>query len=187
MLTFVIKTGFDLRINSILSCVACKIFPNDPRIFWALKLAFFAYLNSLSTFAFTFSTDAKYRIVTVKFKNIFVRPHYFALFLQNLWHNLIYLLFLGTDSPKAVRKLMSLSEPGKTRRHQPKHSVSSLHTNPSPPTSPKGHRKAGTGHERSVSETAPPVSLSAESSSVAALTSIKKGGVSTTSKLNILN
>ena len=94
-------------------------------------------------------------------------------------------LFSGTDSPKAVRKLMSLSEPGKTRRrHQPKHSVSSLHTNPSPPPSPKGPRKSG--HERSVSETAPAVSLSAESSSVAALTTIRKGGASTTSTSIIL-
>ena len=87
---------------------------------------------------------------------------------------------LGTDSPKAVRKLMALSEPGKTRRHQPKHSVSSLHTNPSPTTSPKLLRK---GHERSASETAAPVSLSAESSSVAALTTVRKGEA-TTSKLS---
>ena len=97
-----------------------------------------------------------------------------------LWMNFFvncFFSFPGTDSPKAVRKLMALSEPGKTRRHQPKHSVSSLHTNPSPTASPKSLRK---GHERSASETAAPVSLSAESSSVATLTTIRKGGSSTT-------
>ena len=40
---------------------------------------------------------------------------------------------LGTASPQAVRKLMSLSEPGKTRQRRAKHSVSSLHSINSPP------------------------------------------------------
>lgn len=87
----------------------------------------------------------------------------------------------GTDSPQAVRKLMSLSEPGKTRRHQPKHSVSSLHTNPSPGNSPKAPRKTS-GHERSASDSAPPVSLSAESSSVATLSTARKGEASVSGK-----
>lgn len=79
----------------------------------------------------------------------------------------------GTDSPQAVRKLMSLSEPGKTRQRRAKHSVSSLHSINSPPGSPgpPTNAKKVKGHERSQSDcsVAQPVSLSAESSSVTSL------------------
>merc|ERR1719510_133427 len=78
----------------------------------------------------------------------------------------------GTDSPQAVRKLMSLSEPGKTRQRRAKHSVSSLHSINSPPGSPPPtNAKKVKGHERSQSDcsVAQPVSLSAESSSVTSL------------------
>ena len=61
---------------------------------------------------------------------------------------------LGTDSPQAMRKLMSLSEPGKvTRQRRAKHSVSSLHSmnsNSSPPASPPTNPKKVKGHERFV-------------------------------------
>merc|ERR1711953_338692 len=94
----------------------------------------------------------------------------------------------GTDSPQAVRKLMSLSEPGKTRQRRAKHSVSSLHSMNSPPASPPPvNAKKVKGHERSQSDCSvtPPVSLSAESSSVTSLQSriknanhiLTKGGV----------
>ena len=78
------------------------------------------------------------------------------------------LVFSGTDSPQAVRKLMSLSEPGKTRQRRAKASVSSLHSISSPPGSPPLTKKVAKGHERSQSDcsVAQPVSLSAESSSV---------------------
>ena len=83
--------------------------------------------------------------------------------------------FPGTDSPQAVRKLMALSEPGKTRQRRAKHSVSSLHSmNSSPPASPPPvNAKKVKGHERSQSDCSvtPPVSLSAESSSVTSLQS----------------
>jgi len=94
----------------------------------------------------------------------------------------------GTDSPQAVRKLMSLSEPGKTRQRRAKHSVSSLHSMNSPPASPPPiNAKKVKGHERSQSDCSvtPPVCLSAESSSVTSLQSriknanhiLTKGGV----------
>jgi len=78
----------------------------------------------------------------------------------------------GTASPQAVRKLMSLSEPGKTRQRRAKHSVSSLHSINSPPGSPPPtNAKKVKGHERSQSDCSvtQPVSLSAESSSVTSL------------------
>ena len=83
-----------------------------------------------------------------------------------------FLLFTGTASPQAVRKLMSLSEPGKTRQRRAKHSVSSLHSINSPPGSPPPtNAKKVKGHERSQSDCSvtQPVSLSAESSSVTSL------------------
>ena len=90
-------------------------------------------------------------------------------------------IFTGTDSPQAVRKLMSLSEPGKTRQRirGAKHSVSSLHSINSPPGSPPTHPKKVKGHERSQSDStsggnAQPVSLSAESSSVTSVPARKQ-------------
>jgi len=86
----------------------------------------------------------------------------------------------GTDSPQAMRKLMSLSEPGKvTRQRRAKHSVSSLHSmnsNSSPPASPPTNPKKVKGHERSQSDStvAQPVSLSAESSSVTSVPAPRK-------------
>ena len=87
--------------------------------------------------------------------------------LQKYWYNIGYIAFkqlnniffypkknLGTDSPQAMRKLMSLSEPGKvTRQRRAKHSVSSLHSmnsNSSPPASPPTNPKKVKGHERFV-------------------------------------
>ena len=69
---------------------------------------------------------------------------------------------------------MSLSEPGKTRQRRARHSVSSLHSMNSPPASPPPvNAKKVKGHERSQSDCSvtPPVSLSAESSSVTSLQS----------------
>jgi len=78
----------------------------------------------------------------------------------------------GTASPQAVRKLMSLSEPGKARQRRNLKSVSSLHSNNSPPGSPPpSNAKKVKGHERSQSDCSvtQPVSLTAESSSVTSL------------------
>ncbi|XP_004924521.2 rap guanine nucleotide exchange factor 2 [Bombyx mandarina] len=89
----------------------------------------------------------------------------------------------GTASPQAVRKLLALSEPAKTRPHQPRP--------PPPPSgpSPSLHRRDGpmpgiccprSAHERSHSDTPTPlpVDLSAESSSVTSLVNLplKKTG-----------
>jgi hypothetical protein len=112
--------------------------------------------------------------------------------------------FLGADSPKAVKKLMALSEPGKTRQRKPgplassnpaskrTSSVSSLqstNSNSSLHASSKSHLSrphllSGTSrvadsnnaksHERSKSDVTA-IKLSAESSSVTSLTSLKKG------------
>ena len=113
-------------------------------------------------------------------------------------------IFSGADSPKAMKKLMALSEPGKTRprKHGPlassnqaskrtlsvsslqstnsnssHHSASKFHTS-------KPHILTGTnrvadsnnakGHERSKSDVTA-IKLSAESSSVTSLSSLKKG------------
>ena len=97
-------------------------------------------------------------------------------FAINLLHFIAYFMLWisGTDSPQAVRKLMSLSEPGKTRQRRAKHSVSSLHSMNSPPASPPPiNAKKVKGHERSQSDCSvtPPVCLSAESSSVTSLQS----------------
>nr|XP_018902577.1 PREDICTED: rap guanine nucleotide exchange factor 2 isoform X3 [Bemisia tabaci] len=87
----------------------------------------------------------------------------------------------GSASPQAVRKLLSLSETGKTRPHQPRH--------PPPSPSPGAPRRiTGVGvntHERSHSDTSggvlphfhpPPllssVDLNAESSSVTSLSNL---------------
>ena len=135
--------------------------------------------------------------------------------------NTIFFLILGADSPKAVKKLMALSEPGKTRQRKPgplssstntskrTASVSSIHSNNSTSSiqmSSKGHiskhhgfpgsikaidntriypplasshsqASVGKGHERSKSDVAG-IKLSAESSSVTSLTSLKKGHIS---------
>lgn len=116
--------------------------------------------------------------------------------------------FLGADSPKAVKKLMALSEPGKTRPRKPgplassnhaskrTSSVSSLqstHSNSSLHASAKSHLSkphllSGTSrvgdsnnaksHERSKSDVTA-IKLSAESSSVTSLTSLKNEKIST--------
>ncbi len=97
----------------------------------------------------------------------------------------------GTDSPQAVRKLMSLSEPGKTRPARAnKYSTSSLH---SPPNSPGGssrrqqlkqnkqdqqqqQQQQQQQRERSNSDAAAAgkISLTAESSSVTSLPALRK-------------
>lgn len=93
----------------------------------------------------------------------------------------------GAASPQAVRKLLALSEPAKTRPHQPRPPPSG----PSPCT----HRRDGgpgvgiccprTAHERSHSDTPTPlpVDLSAESSSVTSLVNLplRKTGSATSS------
>ena len=99
---------------------------------------------------------------------------------------------------------MSLSDPSKTRRHHPKHSVSSLNSAGSPTNSLPGTRKglsllpgssgtlkrAGNSnepsssslagqvktHERSSSDLSTKVSLSKESSSVTSLPALRKAG-----------
>ncbi|XP_063367740.1 rap guanine nucleotide exchange factor 2 [Cydia amplana] len=91
----------------------------------------------------------------------------------------------GAASPQAVRKLLALSEPAKTRPHQPR---------PPPGPSPCSHRRDGAGpgmccpraaHERSHSDTPTPlpVDLSAESSSVTSLVNLplRKTGSATSS------
>ena len=123
---------------------------------------------------------------------------------------------LGADSPKAVKKLMALSEPGKTKQRKPgplskssqaskrTSSVSSIHSNNSssslqasskanitnhhvykptdtsrvyPTLGPsQSQTTVGKGHERSKSDVAG-IKLSAESSSVTSLTSLKKGHI----------
>ncbi|XP_077300830.1 PDZ domain-containing guanine nucleotide exchange factor isoform X2 [Arctopsyche grandis] len=89
----------------------------------------------------------------------------------------------GAASPQAVRKLLALSEPAKTRPHQPR-------APPPPGPSPCAHRRVGSTsssgsscyhhggravHERSHSDTPTPlpsVDLSAESSSVTSLVNL---------------
>lgn len=93
----------------------------------------------------------------------------------------------GTASPQAVRKLLALSEPAKTRPHQPRPPPSG----PSPCTQRRdGGPMPGiccprTAHERSHSDTPTPlpVDLSAESSSVTSLVNLplRKTGSATSS------
>lgn len=89
----------------------------------------------------------------------------------------------GAASPQAVRKILALSEPAKTRPHQPR-------APPPPGPSPCAHRRVGSTsssgsscyhhggravHERSHSDTPTPlpsVDLSAESSSVTSLVNL---------------
>ncbi|KAG8191865.1 hypothetical protein JTE90_019800 [Oedothorax gibbosus] len=82
----------------------------------------------------------------------------------------------GADSPHAVRKLLSLSDQNKVRPHQPPRGH---HHSPSPSPSAPRRNQRGQGHGRShsdtVSNTCPtvmPVDLSAESSSVTALSNL---------------
>jgi len=98
----------------------------------------------------------------------------------------------GAESPQAVRKLMSLSEPGKSRPRKLTSSVSSkssLHSNTSPTSSPsmntrrrqqqqQGQGQGQTSHGRSKSEVTVPVSLSAESSSVTTLPALRRSATS---------
>ncbi|XP_033230678.1 rap guanine nucleotide exchange factor 6-like isoform X1 [Belonocnema kinseyi] len=94
----------------------------------------------------------------------------------------------GAASPQAVRKMLALSDPHKTRPYQPKHCPPPLpvpglaiHTSGLEP-SPGAPRRVGSGtrvpmHERSHSDTPsglpPPVDLSAESSSVTSLSNLQ--------------
>ena len=142
----------------------------------------------------------------------------FLFSIQNITQN--YFLQLGAESPKAVKKLMALSEPGKTRprkqgpfttsgqtskRTSSVSSIQSTHSSSSLPPSAKGHKSKtnnliGTqiscdktnvhysvsassagqssssikSHERSKSDLSA-IKLSAESSSVTSLPSLKKG------------
>ncbi|XP_076766501.1 rap guanine nucleotide exchange factor 2 isoform X2 [Xylocopa sonorina] len=94
----------------------------------------------------------------------------------------------GAASPQAVRKMLALSDPHKTRPYQPKHCPPplpvpglALHSSGLEP-SPGAPRRVGSGsrvpmHERSHSDTPsglpPPVDLSAESSSVTSLSNLQ--------------
>ncbi|CAD6226767.1 GSCOCG00005902001-RA-CDS [Cotesia congregata] len=93
----------------------------------------------------------------------------------------------GAASPQAVRKMLALSDPHKTRPYQPKHCPAlpvpglALHSSGLEP-SPGAPRRVGSGsrmpmHERSHSDTPsglpPPVDLSAESSSVTSLSNLQ--------------
>lgn len=101
----------------------------------------------------------------------------------------------GANSPEAVRKLMSLSEPNKGRKLPKQQSKSSYNISPGP--SPLALRRGASGqgvmglktalsvpskektHERSHSDTPViPVNLTAESSSVASLPGMRRGSVS---------
>ncbi|XP_058810856.1 rap guanine nucleotide exchange factor 2-like isoform X2 [Phymastichus coffea] len=93
----------------------------------------------------------------------------------------------GAASPQAVRKMLALSDPHKTRPYQPKHAPPlpvpglALHSSQLE-SSPGAPRRVGSGsrvpmHERSHSDTPsglpPPVDLSAESSSVTSLSNLQ--------------
>ncbi|XP_046602543.1 rap guanine nucleotide exchange factor 2 isoform X3 [Neodiprion lecontei] len=94
----------------------------------------------------------------------------------------------GAASPQAQRKILALSDPHKTRPHQPKHCPAplpipglALHAGGLEP-SPGAPRRVGSAtrvpmHERSHSDTPsglpPPVDLSAESSSVTSLSNLQ--------------
>ncbi|XP_023310109.1 rap guanine nucleotide exchange factor 6 isoform X3 [Anoplophora glabripennis] len=100
----------------------------------------------------------------------------------------------GSASPQAVRKLLALSEPGKTRPHQPRappgHSINANQASPAVRRAPSAtgsyssygsHSSSSSGaggramHERSHSDTPTPlpsVALSAESSSVTSLSNL---------------
>lgn len=88
----------------------------------------------------------------------------------------------GSASPQAVKKLLSLSEPSKTRLHQPRYHMA---PSPGPPTRRNVHQPPSvpaTSHERSHSDTTPlnpppplllsSVDLNAESSSVTSLSNL---------------
>lgn len=92
--------------------------------------------------------------------NLFIPDFYF------------YYIFPGTDSFHAVNKLMSLSDPTKTRRHQPKHSVSSLHSVNSPSNSPPNARRG---------DLAPPGGSSATLKKAGNSNTLGKGGASSSS------
>jgi len=99
---------------------------------------------------------------------------------------------LGSASPQAVRKLLSLSEPSKTRLHQPRYHMA---PSPGPPTRRNVHQPPSvpaTSHERSHSDTTPlnpppplllsSVDLNAESSSVTSLSNLSLRKTVTSSK-----
>ncbi|XP_023318481.1 rap guanine nucleotide exchange factor 2-like isoform X13 [Trichogramma pretiosum] len=95
----------------------------------------------------------------------------------------------GAASPQAVRKMLALSDPHKTRPYQPKHyappplPVPGLGIHSGIESSPAAPRRVGSAgsrapmHERSHSDTPsslpPPVDLSAESSSVTSLSNLQ--------------
>lgn len=100
---------------------------------------------------------------------------------------------IGSASPQAVRKLLSLSEPSKTRLHQPRYHMA---PSPGPPTRRNIHQPPSvpaTSHERSHSDTTPlnpppplllsSVDLNAESSSVTSLSNLSLRKTVTSSKL----
>lgn len=113
-------------------------------------------------------------------------------FVETSSYHFINHMFLGTKfgaaSPQAVRKMLALSDPHKTRPYQPKHCPPplpvpglALHSSGLEP-SPGAPRRVGSGsrvpmHERSHSDTPtslpPPVDLSAESSSVTSLSNLQ--------------
>ncbi|XP_067136215.1 rap guanine nucleotide exchange factor 6-like isoform X3 [Centruroides vittatus] len=79
----------------------------------------------------------------------------------------------GADSPKAVRKLLALSDQSKVRPHQPPRHHHSLSPTPSP-NAPRRRNETrhGRSHSDSANTTVLPVDLSAESSSVTALSNL---------------
>lgn len=101
-----------------------------------------------------------------------------------------HVLFAGSASPQAVRKLLSLSETSKTRPHQPRHPPHPLASPAPSPGSPRRVGGRGHSHERSHSDTPPThpllyhpdhplpppllssVDLNAESSSVTSLSNL---------------
>lgn len=81
----------------------------------------------------------------------------------------------GADSPQAVRKLLSLSDPNKVRPHQPLRPPNSVSPAPSPCSvrrSQDGVRNHQNPSADGTSVASVPVDLSAESSSVTSLSSV---------------
>lgn len=118
---------------------------------------------------------------------------------NNSYITIIILLqnILGSASPQAVRKLLSLSEPSKTRLHQPRYHMA---PSPGPPTRRNVHQPPNvpaTSHERSQSDTTPlnpppplllsSVDLNAESSSVTSLSNLSLRKTVTSSKFLLMN
>lgn len=154
------------------------------------------YLPSklIKILSISITNKASRKLIVLKITNFtflsFLLTLYFIDIVEIMLTNFFFSLSgtkFGAASPQAVRKMLALSDPHKTRPYQPKHPAAlpvpglALHSSGLEP-SPGVPRRVGSGsrvpmHERSHSDTPsglpPPVDLSAESSSVTSLSNLQ--------------